>query len=921
MKTLCKAGLLLAVLSVVGSSYVMAAGEKQKNPFEGIQWTKENAINYQKKDTVLNKSFTKDTQIIAEADVNEADMNSYYGPIRVGTDGIVNIDMNKHALSLQALKGLQFKKYPTGIVITSGRVTIDHTHGVDIYAEGLGYRQGILVQGRQTKYDSQGYFGRGQSGLVINNTDSADDVVRIRIGNDHKPNESWKQEHEPLVRVKGEVEGYATLDIKGRVDFENTEDADRTTDLEPHKMGGKVISVSKGEVSVGSGRLVTVAPIAIYAGFSEVYTGNIKDSARAIVRVNSSLPWLDESNGISKAAPIYNSDVTIDGMVWVEANSVGAVSLVTPKSKLNGAFMGNEKYSSNYLTLKNHAFWHNYRNEVSSAMEHYQEYSGVTHSHLKTLDAGDTPSQYGWIEQTDKTPITIENFNGHVRVLYRYNEEDPIFQNKGNIEIARAMKGSSIILFTDKYDELQKPEVQKSRIFSLLARKLIYHAAAQKTASGTSEQMAAVAKEKLYKDGSDPKTYLIAGVGIAEGLTKPEEIIVCGKIDFDEFGVGVYNEKNPESFVDALGKAFKGDKGTNLKDILEYNKEKKDNVIPEKKDNVIPEKKDNVMPEKKDDNKREAAVVESGKTAIFSTILTWQVQNNDLQKRLGDLRLAKEESGVWAKYQGGAVELDTKDTKNNPVKWEEKYNGIQAGYDKVVGEWTIGGAFGYMKSDDTYISGTGKGTTVNGAIYGSQIKADGTYIDIIAKAGQVKNDYDVHTEGYNSVPVKDGKFGDRVKGTYKANAVLLSLEYGKRMEQANGFYFEPSAELTMSHIGAYDETVTSLDGKVPMKVHTDAVNSLIGKLGVAAGQKTENMSFYGKLSLAHEFGGEIKGRFEANNYPVVTNIKMEDTWLDLEIGGSFKMSESSYIYGTFTKNFGAKINNKWRLDAGIRFAF
>ena len=886
MKTLCKAGLLLAVLSVVGSSYVMAVGEKQKNPFEGIQWTKENAINYQKKDTVLNKSFTKDTQIIAEADVNEADMNSYYGPIRVGKDGIVNIDMNKHALSLQALKGLQFKKYPTGIVITSGRVTIDHTRGVDIYAEGLGYRQGILVQGRQTKYDSQGYFGRGQSGLVINNTDSADDVVRIRIGNDHKPNEGWKQEHEPLVRVKGEVEGYATLDIKGRVDFENTEDADRTTDLEPYKMGGKVISVNKGEVSVGSGRLVTVSPIAIYAGFSEVYTGNIKDSARAIVRVNSSLPWLDESNGISKAAPIYNSDVIIDGMVWVEANSVGAVSLVTPKSKLNGAFMGNEKYSSNYLTLKNHAFWHNYRNEVCSAMEHYQEYSGVTHSHLKTLDAGDTPSQYGWIEQTDKTPITIENFNGHVRVLYRYNEEDPIFQNKGNIEIARAMKGSSIILFTDKYDELQKPEVQKSRIFSLLARKLIYHAAAQKTASGTSEQMAAVAKDKLYKDGSDPKTYLIAGVGIAEGLTKPEEIIVCGKIDFDEFGAGVYNEKKPESFVDALSKAFKGDKGTNLKDILEYNKEKKD------------------------DNKREAAVVESGKTAIFSTILTWQAENNDLQKRLGDLRFAKEESGVWAKYQGGVVELDTKDTKNNPVKWEEKYNGIQAGYDKVVGEWTIGGAFGYMKSDDTYITGTGKGTTINGAIYGSQVKSDGTYIDIIAKAGQVKNDYDVHTKN------KD----DRVKGTYKANAVLLSLEYGKRMEQANGFYFEPSAELTFGHVAAYDETVTS-EGKVPMKVHTDAVNSLIGKLGVAAGQKTENMSFYGKLSLAHEFGGEIKGRFDANNYPVATNIKMEDTWLDLELGGSFKMSESSYIYGTFTKNFGAKINNKWRLDAGIRFAF
>ena len=313
-------------------------------------------------------------------------------------------------------------------------------------------------------------------------------------------------------------------------------------------------------------------------------------------------------------------------------------------------------------------------------------------------------------------------------------------------------------------------------------------------------------------------------------------------------------------------------------------------------------------------DKKEYTAVKSIKNAIFSSVLIWQSQNNDLQKRLGDIRSYRAESGIWAKYQGGSVELDTKDIKNQRIQWTYKYNGIQVGYDKKVGDWTIGAAFGYIKNDDTYLSGTGNGTTISGSVYGTQVREDGSYIDLIAKVGRVENDYDVYTEKNIALA------SDRAKGSYKTNGMLLSLEYGKRVEQVNGFYYEPSIELAMSRVSEYESNIESKKG-VKMNIHTDAVYSLIGKLGFAVGQKLDGMSFYGKLSVAHEFGGDIKTRFTSGTYQPDTHIKMEDTWLDLELGGSYRMSDSSYFYGTFTKNFGAKLNNKWRLDTGFRFAF
>ena len=66
----------------------------------------------------------------------------------------------------------------------------------------------------------------------------------------------------------------------------------------------------------------------------------------------------------------------------------------------------------------------------------------------------------------------------------------------------------------------------------------------------------------------------------------------------------------------------------------------------------------------------------------------------------------------------------------------------------------------------------------------------------------------------------------------------------------------------------------------------------------------------------------MKSTFSAENEPTSgTEIDLKDSWVDVEIGGSRQINRNTYLYGTYTRNFGADLSNKWRIDAGIRFSF
>ena len=301
----------------------------------------------------------------------------------------------------------------------------------------------------------------------------------------------------------------------------------------------------------------------------------------------------------------------------------------------------------------------------------------------------------------------------------------------------------------------------------------------------------------------------------------------------------------------------------------------------------------------------ESSLVSGTKSALASTAMAWRNNTNDLQRRLGDLRLANTDQGVWAKYVGGKSKItDGADARMT-------YNGVQLGYDhKVSNGWIFGGALDYSTSSNSYDVGSGDGKIGGIALYGTKQHDDGRYLDIIARGNRLSNNYKLYSVG-----------GQRVNGDYHTFGTSLSAEYGKRIKKQNGFYIDPSVEFIVGRLNgvSYDANIA---GGGSMHVKADGVNSAVGRLGFGIGKETEKSNIFAKLALAHEFAGKMNTTYSAPGNPTVkTELDLKDTWLDAEIGGSWSVRPSTYLYGTFTKNFGATIDNTWRIDAGVRHNF
>lgn len=301
----------------------------------------------------------------------------------------------------------------------------------------------------------------------------------------------------------------------------------------------------------------------------------------------------------------------------------------------------------------------------------------------------------------------------------------------------------------------------------------------------------------------------------------------------------------------------------------------------------------------------ESSLVSGTKSALASTVMAWRNNTNDLQRRLGDLRLATTNQGIWAKYIGGKSKM------TDGADIHMTYNGAQVGYDhKVSSGWTLGGALDYSTSSNSYAVGSGDGKIGGIALYGTIQHDDGRYLDIIARGNRLSNNYKLYSVG-----------GHQLNGDYHTFGTSLSAEYGKRIKKQNGFYIDPSVEFIVGRLNgvSYDANVI---GGGSMHVKADAVNSAVGRLGIGIGRETQKSNIFAKLALAHEFSGKMNTTYSAPGNPTVnTELDLKDTWLDAEIGGSWSVRPSTYLYGTFTKNFGATIDNTWRIDAGVRHNF
>lgn len=277
------------------------------------------------------------------------------------------------------------------------------------------------------------------------------------------------------------------------------------------------------------------------------------------------------------------------------------------------------------------------------------------------------------------------------------------------------------------------------------------------------------------------------------------------------------------------------------------------------------------------------------------SLITWRQENNDLNKRLGEIRDSKGDDGVWARMARG--EATFKGVKN-------QYNYYQMGYDKKLNDnWILGGAFSYTDGDNTFHSGTGQTKNSSFAVYGSNLRDDGSFIDLIAKYAHLKNEYDT--------PLGIGS------GDYSTNGFSFSGEYGKRFHM-DKFWLEPQMELTWGHVDSVNYSTEN-----GARVHQNGMDSFVGRLGFSLGKDFSRGNVYARASYLYDFDGDVKASMTNGTVSREYREDIGGGWFEFGVGTNLNLGRDTHFYFDLERAEGGSGNVKtpWQWNVGVRYSF
>lgn len=277
------------------------------------------------------------------------------------------------------------------------------------------------------------------------------------------------------------------------------------------------------------------------------------------------------------------------------------------------------------------------------------------------------------------------------------------------------------------------------------------------------------------------------------------------------------------------------------------------------------------------------------------SLMTWRQENNDMNKRLGEVRASEGSQGVWARMARGQSKYGQQGIKN-------QYNYYQLGYDsKISDDWILGGAFTYTDGDSSYTNGSGTNKHTGFAVYGSNLRDDGSFIDLIAKYAHMKNDFDVN--------------GGVGSGDYSTNGLSFSAEYGKRFHQ-EGYWIEPQAELTYGRVSSADFMT-----KNGASVHQDSMDSLVGRLGFSLGKDIKQGNVYVRASYLYDFQGDTSVTMSKGGAATTFKTDLGGGWWEFGVGTNLDLGHDTHFYLDVETTAGGDVDTPWQWNAGVRYSF
>lgn len=302
--------------------------------------------------------------------------------------------------------------------------------------------------------------------------------------------------------------------------------------------------------------------------------------------------------------------------------------------------------------------------------------------------------------------------------------------------------------------------------------------------------------------------------------------------------------------------------------------------------------------------KREAGELSQSSMDIAAlTMIAWRNETTTITDRMASLRTNPKDIGAWVRWNGGEYQYDDREISND-------FNTIEVGVDtQVAPQWTIGASFSYTQGDGDYVAGSTESDTYAGALYALWHHEKGSFVDVVAKAGQLSTDFDFR-----------GLAGTAVeKGELDQTGFIFGVETGHRFSLPMNTFVEPQIQLTYSSLGN-DSTTTSV-----RHIDVESTESLVGRIGLMAGISCpENRgSAYVRASVLHDFMGDVEGSFRdvANPDSITLEESLDGTWAEFAIGADFKVTDNAYVFADVAKSTGGDIDLDWRANVGAKFVW
>lgn len=279
-------------------------------------------------------------------------------------------------------------------------------------------------------------------------------------------------------------------------------------------------------------------------------------------------------------------------------------------------------------------------------------------------------------------------------------------------------------------------------------------------------------------------------------------------------------------------------------------------------------------------------------------LVQWRNEINHLTKRLGDIRASESEIGAWARVYGGSSEWGD----NTEVSMD--HTTIQVGGDyRLNSNWIVGAAFSYTDSDADLVNGQADGETYSLAAYATYLADNGSYLDMIARYGYLKNDIGV---------------GNMELDTSN-NAFSVSFEGGHQFRfMQERAYIEPQVELTYGFVAGDDSSASN-----DVRIEQDDYQNLITRVGMRTGFDFPEKAgtVYAMFSYSYDFLGDADGTASKGNLRQELNEDLGGGWISYGIGAQFRLGDNAFAYGELERTSGGDIDNPYLFNVGFRYNF